>query len=30
MIVSNGVGNMFPIRINASAEIVHLTLHSMV
>jgi predicted MPP superfamily phosphohydrolase len=26
MIVSNGVGNWFPIRINASAEIVHLTL----
>jgi uncharacterized protein len=26
MIVSNGVGNMFPIRINAPAEIVHLTL----
>jgi hypothetical protein len=26
MIVSNGVGNWFPIRINAPAEIVHLTL----
>jgi hypothetical protein len=26
MIVSNGVGNMFPIRINAPAEIVHITL----
>jgi predicted MPP superfamily phosphohydrolase len=26
MIVSNGVGNVFPIRINAPAEIVHLTL----
>ncbi len=26
LIVSNGVGNMFPIRINAPAEIVHLTL----
>ena len=28
MIVSNGVGNMFPIRINAPAEIVHITLRS--
>ncbi len=28
MIVSNGVGNVFPIRINAPAEIVHLTLRS--
>jgi predicted MPP superfamily phosphohydrolase len=28
MIVSNGVGNWFPIRINAPAEIVHLTLRS--
>ena len=27
LIVSNGVGNMFPIRINAPAEIVHVTLH---
>ena len=27
LVVSNGVGNMFPIRINAPAEIVHLTLH---
>jgi hypothetical protein len=27
MIVSNGVGNWFPIRINAPAEIVHITLH---
>ncbi len=26
MIVSNGVGNMFPIRINAPAELVHITL----
>ena len=26
LIVSNGVGNMFPIRINAPAEIVHITL----
>jgi hypothetical protein len=26
MIVSNGVGNWFPIRINAPAEIVHVTL----
>jgi predicted MPP superfamily phosphohydrolase len=26
MIVSNGIGNMFPIRINAPAEIVHITL----
>jgi predicted MPP superfamily phosphohydrolase len=26
MIVSNGVGNWFPLRINAPAEIVHLTL----
>jgi uncharacterized protein len=28
MIVSNGVGNVFPLRINAPAEIVHLTLRS--
>ena len=27
LIVSNGVGNWFPIRINAPAEIVHVTLH---
>jgi predicted MPP superfamily phosphohydrolase len=26
MIVSNGIGNMFPIRINAPAELVHVTL----
>jgi len=26
MIVSNGVGNWLPVRINAPAEIVHLTL----
>jgi predicted MPP superfamily phosphohydrolase len=26
MIVSNGVGNVFPLRINAPAEIVHITL----
>jgi predicted MPP superfamily phosphohydrolase len=26
MIVSNGVGNWFPVRVNAPAEIVHLTL----
>ena len=26
MIVSNGVGNVFPVRINAPAEIVHITL----
>ncbi len=26
LIVSNGVGNMFPVRINAPAEIVHVTL----
>lgn len=26
MIVSNGVGNWFPVRINAPAEIIHLTL----
>jgi len=28
MIVSNGVGNWFPLRINAPAEIVHITLRS--
>ena len=28
LIVSNGVGNMFPIRINAPAEIAHITLRS--
>jgi predicted MPP superfamily phosphohydrolase len=27
LIVSNGVGNWFPLRINAPAEIVHITLH---
>lgn len=27
LIVSNGVGNVFPIRVNAPAEIVHITLH---
>jgi predicted MPP superfamily phosphohydrolase len=26
LVVSNGVGNWFPLRINAPAEIVHLTL----
>lgn len=26
LVVSNGVGNMFPIRINAPAEVIHLTL----
>jgi hypothetical protein len=26
LVVSNGVGNWFPIRVNAPAEIVHLTL----
>ena len=26
MIVSNGVGNWFPIRVNAPAEIIHITL----
>jgi predicted MPP superfamily phosphohydrolase len=28
LIVSNGIGNWFPLRINAPAEIVHLTLRS--
>lgn len=28
MIVSNGAGNMFPLRINAPAEIAHITLRS--
>jgi predicted MPP superfamily phosphohydrolase len=28
LIVSNGVGNWFPLRVNAPAEIVHLTLRS--
>jgi predicted MPP superfamily phosphohydrolase len=28
LVVSNGVGNWFPLRINAPAEIVHITLHS--
>jgi predicted MPP superfamily phosphohydrolase len=27
LVVSNGVGNWFPLRINAPAEIIHLTLH---
>jgi len=27
LVVSNGIGNVFPIRVNAPAEIVHLTLH---
>jgi predicted MPP superfamily phosphohydrolase len=27
LIVSNGVGDWFPLRINAPAEIVHVTLH---
>ena len=26
LIVSNGIGNWFPLRINAPAEIVHITL----
>jgi predicted MPP superfamily phosphohydrolase len=26
LVVSNGVGNWFPLRINAPAEIVHITL----
>lgn len=26
MVVSNGVGNMFPVRVNAPAEVIHLTL----
>ena len=26
MVVSNGVGNMFPLRLNAPAEVIHLTL----
>ncbi len=29
LVVSNGVGNWFPLRINAPAEILHLTLRSM-
>lgn len=29
LVVSNGVGNWFPLRVNAPAEIVHLTLRSM-
>jgi predicted MPP superfamily phosphohydrolase len=28
LVVSNGVGNWFPLRINAPAEIIHLTLRS--
>ncbi len=27
LVVSNGVGNWFPLRINAPAEIIHITLH---
>jgi len=27
LIVSNGVGNWFPLRVNAPAEVLHLTLH---
>jgi len=27
LIVSNGVGNWFPLRVNAPAEILHITLH---
>lgn len=27
LIVSNGIGNWFPLRINAPAEMIHLTLH---
>jgi predicted MPP superfamily phosphohydrolase len=27
LIVSNGTGNWFPLRVHAPAEIVHLTLH---
>ena len=30
LVVSNGVGNWFPLRINAPAEIIHLTLRSVV
>jgi predicted MPP superfamily phosphohydrolase len=29
LIVNNGLGNWFPLRINAPAEIVHITLHGM-
>ncbi|MEA3186994.1 MAG: hypothetical protein QOD99_824, partial [Chthoniobacter sp.] len=28
MIVSNGVGNWFPVRVHAPAEIVHITLRT--
>ncbi|MEZ0255819.1 MAG: metallophosphoesterase, partial [Chthoniobacter sp.] len=28
LVVSNGVGNWFPVRVQAPAEIVHLTLRS--
>jgi predicted MPP superfamily phosphohydrolase len=28
LVVSNGVGNWFPLRVNAPAEIIHLTLRS--
>ena len=27
LVVSNGVGNWFPLRVRAPAEIIHLTLH---
>ena len=27
LVVSNGVGNWFPLRVNAPAEIIHITLH---
>jgi hypothetical protein len=27
LIVSNGVGDWFPLRVNAPAEIVHITMH---
>jgi hypothetical protein len=30
LVVSNGVGNWFPLRVNAPAEIIHLTLTSVV
>jgi predicted MPP superfamily phosphohydrolase len=29
LVVSNGVGNWFPLRVDAPAEIIHLTLHRM-
>jgi len=28
LVVTNGVGNWFPLRVNAPAEIIHLTLHA--